>query len=148
MLRPPLSKRFPMSTRGSGRALQTPFHSINVERMYERTYTWRAGPMGPVLRRIPIYRVTTLPNGKEVERLLVCEINGMHPGDNDWVETIVNAPQTKAERDQLLGVLETVRQRLEEQHDQPCKEARCQACSLLLESGLSQVLVDIRSANR
>ena len=71
--------------------------------MYERKYTWRAGEMGPVLRRIPIYRVTTLPDGKEVERLLVCEINGMHPGENDWVEIIVNTPQTKAERDQLLG---------------------------------------------
>ncbi len=56
--------------------LQNPFHSTNAERIYERTHTWRAGEMGPVLRRIPIYRVTTLPNGKEVERLLVCEING------------------------------------------------------------------------
>ncbi len=89
--------------------------------MYERTYTWRAGEMGPVLRRIPIYRVTTLANGKEVERLLVCEINGMHPGENDWVETIVNAPQTKAERDQLPGVLDAVMQRLEEQHDLGCE---------------------------
>ena len=104
--------------------------------MYEGTYTWRAGEMGPVLRRIPIYRVTTLPNGKEVEDLLVCEINGMHPGENDWVETIVNAPQSKAERDQLLGVLEVVRQRLEEQHDKPCEGATCWVCYLLTESGL------------
>ena len=116
--------------------------------MYERTNTWRAGEMGPVLRRIPIYRVTTLPNGKEVERLLVCEINGMHPGDNDWVETIVNAPQRKAERDQLLCVLEAVKQRLEEQHDYPCEDGDCWMCSLLLESGLSQARGDIRSANR
>ena len=51
------------------------FHlSTIVEHMYERTYTWRAGSMGPVLRRIPIYRVTTLPNGNEVEHLLVCEM--------------------------------------------------------------------------
>ena len=148
MPRPSLSKRFPLSTRGSGRALQTPFHSTNVERMYERTYTWRVGPMGPVLRRIPIYRVTTLPNGKEVERILVCEINGNYAGENDWVETIVNAPQTKAERDQLLGVLEAVKQRLEEQHDYPCEDGDCWMCSLLLESGLSHVLADIRSANR
>ena len=128
--------------------MQTPFQSTNVERMYERTHTWRAGPMGPVLRRIPIYRVTTLPNDKEVERLLVCEINGMHPGENDWVETIVNAPQTKAERDQLLGVLEAVKQRLEEQHDEPCEKTECWVCCLVLESGLSQVLQDIWSVNR
>ena len=108
--------------------------------MYERTYTWRAGDMGPVLRRIPIYRITTLPNGKEVERILVCEINGNYAGENDWVETIVNAPQTKAERDQLLGVLETVRQRLEEQHGWPCENDDCWACSLLNESGLSDLL--------
>lgn len=93
--------------------------------MYERTYTWRAGEMGPVLRHIPIYRVTTPPNGKEVEGLFVCEINDNYAGENDWVETIVNAPQTKAERDQLLRVLETVRQRLEEQHDKRCEEADC-----------------------
>ena len=93
--------------------------------------------MGPVLRRIPIYRVTTLPNGKEVERLLVCEINGMHPGENDWVETIVNAPQTKAERDQLLGVLDAVRKRLEEQNEQNCEAPGCWVCALLDGSGLS-----------
>ena len=105
--------------------------------MYEKTYTWRAGEVGPVLRRIPIYRVTTLPNGKVVERLLVCEINGMHPGENDWVETIVNAPQTKVERDQLLGVLEAVRQLLGEQHDEPCEDTVCWICS---ESGLRDIL--------
>ena len=80
--------------------------------------------------------------------MLVCEINGMHPGENDWVETIVNAPQTKAERDELLGVMEAVKQRLDDQHEQPCEGADCWMCSLLLESGLSQVLEDIRSANR
>lgn len=96
--------------------------------------------MGPVLRRIPIYRVTTLPNGKEVESLLVCEINGMHPGENDWVETIVNAPHTRAERDQLLDVLDTVRQRSEEQHDQACELAECLVCELLEVSGLRDLL--------
>ena len=116
--------------------------------MYERTHTWRAGPMGPVLRRIPIYRVTTLPNGKEVERILVCEINGNYAGENDWVETIVSAPQTKAERDQVLGVLEAVKQRLDEHHKQLCEGTDCWMCRMLLESGLSQVLADIRSANR
>ncbi len=130
------------------RTLQTPYHSTNVERMSERNYTWRAGPIGPVLRRIPIYRVTTLPNGKEIERLLVCEINGNYAGDNDWVDTIVNAPQTKAERDQLLGVLETVRQRLEGLHDEQCEGARCWVCSLLLESGLSKVLADLRGMTK
>ena len=108
--------------------------------MYERKYTWRAGEMGPVLRRIPIYRVTTLPDGKEVERLLVCEINGNYPGENDWVETIVNAPQTKAERDQLLEVLEAVKQRLETKHDQQCRKDGCWVCSLLNESGLRDLL--------
>lgn len=104
--------------------------------------------MGPVLRRIPIYRVTTLPDGKEVERLLVCEINGLYAGENDWAETILNAPQTKAERDQLLNLLEAVRRSVEEQHDPPCKIADCWVCCLQLESGLSKVLEDIRSANR
>ena len=104
--------------------------------MYERKYTWRAGEIGPVLRRIPIYRVTTLPDGKEVERLLVCEINGNYAGENDWVETIVNAPQTKAELDQLLEVLEAVGQRLEAQHEHPCDDVKCWVCDLLEESGL------------
>ena len=71
-----------------------------------------------------------------------------NPGDNDWVETIVNAPQTKADREQLLGVLESVKQRLEEQHDGPCEDDNCWICCLLLESSLSQVLADIRSAKR
>ena len=109
--------------------------------MYDRTYTWSAGPIGSVLRRIPIYRVTTLPDGKEVERLLVCEINGMYPGENDWVDTIVNAPQTKAELDQLLEVLQAMGQRLEEQHGWPCENDDCWACSVLNESGLRDFLI-------
>ena len=100
--------------------------------------------MGEVLRRIPIYRVTTLSNGKEVEQILVCEVNGLYQGDNDWVETIVNAPQTKAERDQLLGVLEDVKQSLQEQHDEPCRDADCWVCRSLRESGLAKVLAKMR----
>ena len=96
--------------------------------------------MGEVLRRIPIYRVTTLANGKEVEQILVCEINGLYQGDNDWLETIVNAPQTKAERDQLLGVLEAMKRSLEERHDQGCEIAGCWVCRLLIESGLRELL--------
>ena len=55
--------------------------------------------------------------------------NGMHPGENDWVKTIANAPQTKSERDQLLGILETVRHLVEEQHAGPCDETKCWICS-------------------
>ena len=55
--------------------------------------------------------------------------NGMHPGENDWVKTIAHAPQTKSERDQLLGILETVRHLVEEQHAGPCDETKCWICS-------------------
>ena len=101
-----------------------------------------------MIRRIPIYRVTTLSNGKEVERLLVCEINGMYPGENDWVDTIVNAPQTKAELDQLLEVLEAVGQRLKAQHEHPCEDVKCWVCELWEESGLSKVLADMQGMTK
>ena len=73
--------------------------------MYGYTYTWRAGPTGPILRRIPIYRVTTLPNSKEVERLLVCEINGTSKGliSQDDAQTNVYTPKNSWARRRHIG---------------------------------------------